>query len=728
MSASEQYAKWGITQQTADTCGLFDVDNAAEIYPDFDPQRAIIIPYYNLDRSLMTFDRDGETKPFCRVRYLDTGSKSVGSFAGPAKAQRYSQPGKSGTRAYFCPTLDWAYIARDIQEPLIITEGEAKAIAGVTAGFPVLALGGVFNFATQGESLLPELEAIIWRGRDVYICFDSDALTNPNILAAEARLVDELQRKRGARCFLIRLPADDADGKVGLDDFLLKFGAPAFVGLLENAVYLGALDAKVVSLNSHVAWIEQEGMVYDIKRRMFLDKSDFVKGSRFSAIKHIVAGGKQRKEAKEVSVADAWLTHSHAQRYSKILFRPGEGPVTQDEYGDAAMNMWMGWPESEPNEKLVAPFMALTDHVFSKMPEKIRDVPLKLLAYKLQNPHVKIPLALVLLGPQGSGKSLWAECLAEVFKPYGTAIPAAEFGAKFQGFMERNLLCVVNEAESNYVKQHGERLKSLISDIDQYMDEKYRPARSIKSYTFYVLSANDPAVGSFAHDDRRMIVVGVPKAKDGGHWPVYEELGITGTWRYSGGPAAVRHYLLNLDLKGWKPPPRAPMTAEKRMAFREGLTAVQSLANDMKTSTESTVKLWMDQAAAWSEMTIAAGPSMNQAAASATLEGLKRMQIRTFYEASELALLFPMLLLSQTGAKYDRTTPPGRLSRELREAGIPFLENKDDPEGFMWKGKLRQYLVVSDFDEWEEPITQAEFDRHMNSLPTYGALRARRPA
>jgi hypothetical protein len=48
--------------------------------------------------------------------------------------------------------------------------------------------------------------------------------------------------------------------------------------------------------------------------------------------------------------------------------------------------------------------------------------------------------------------------------------------------------------------------------------------------------------------------------------------------------------------------------------------------------------------------------------------------------------MFPSLTESLMGAKYDRTTPPGKISRELREAGIPYLVSKDDPRGFHWHG------------------------------------------
>jgi hypothetical protein len=112
------------------------------------------------------------------------------------------------------------------------------------------------------------------------------------------------------------------------------------------------------------------------------------------------------------------------------------------------------------------------------------------------------------------------------------------------------------------------------------------------------------------------------------------------------------------------------------------------------------------------------------AAARATLDGLKHMQLRPFYEPRELALLFPSLVSTILGSKMDKNTPPGKISRELREAGVPYLVCKENPKGFKWKGQIRQYLIVAEAEEWQEPLSQEDFERYMNAFPTYGRRRA----
>ena len=81
------------------------------------------------------------------------------------------------------------------------------------------------------------MAAIPWQGRPVFVCFDSDAATNPNVARAEYALAECLTAK-GADVRIVRLPtAGDAKSglKAGLDDFLVAHGPDAFRELLAAA-------------------------------------------------------------------------------------------------------------------------------------------------------------------------------------------------------------------------------------------------------------------------------------------------------------------------------------------------------------------------------------------------------------------------------------------------------------------------------------------------------------
>lgn len=712
MSDVDDYlAARGITPEVAETAGLFDVPDASRVYADFRRAPALVLPYFDIHGEPVAFERDGEALAFCRVRYMG----DLPPQRGRRKPMRYTQPADSGCRAYFAPGVEWARIAADPAEPVMVTEGEIKGLAVSTYVAPCIGLGGVNSTVRDGQ-FLPELGAFAWEGREVYICFDSDAVDNPKVTAAEARLVEELQTKRGARCRLMRIPPGEEGAKVGIDDYLAALGVQAVFDLVHQATDLFALDAKVVGLNRACAWIEQEGMIYDLETRAWISKDNFVSGGRFSSLTHIIPSAKGG-EPKKVQVSRVWLTHPHAQRFTKAIFRPGESDVVADDAGNTCLNLWSGWDE-RPGD--VQPFLELSEFLFQHMEPADRDLPLRLFAYKFQNPQEKIPLALVLIGKQGCGKSLWARCIREACGPHGVPIPSSALHADFSEWQEGSLIATIDEAEETDMLKGRDVLKSMISEKRRSMNAKYRAARAIETYYQLIITSNSRAAGAFTSDDRRMIVVDCPPKREVEFYDRVVE------WLKAGGARCLAHWLLNYDLKGWRPPAQAPLTAEKHMAYVEGLTPVQRFAEDCRTADENRVKQYLDSAVAWGEVNVASNNPALASQARAVLDAAPQWQVRPFYSPDELALMLPMLVEQMGAGRVAKRTTAGEISRQLRDAGIRYLKSADDPRGFHWRGKLQQFLVIAESAEWETPLSQAEFDRYMAQMPRYSQIRARR--
>jgi hypothetical protein len=89
----------------------------------------------------------------------------------------------------------------DPSVPLIITEGVRKADAAVSHGGHCIALLGVWGWRGTnqygGKVALPDWESIALNGRTVYICYDSDVMTNRHVERALAGL-EAFLASRGA--------------------------------------------------------------------------------------------------------------------------------------------------------------------------------------------------------------------------------------------------------------------------------------------------------------------------------------------------------------------------------------------------------------------------------------------------------------------------------------------------------------------------------------------------
>ncbi|MFY9531247.1 MAG: DUF3854 domain-containing protein [Candidatus Acidiferrales bacterium] len=120
----------------------------------------------------------------------------------------------------------------DVSLPVTVTEGQKKAEAGSQKGLVAIGLFGVWNWRDRiGEASFPigDFDSIALKDRRVLLAFDSDAASNPHVGQAENDLAQFLS-KRGALVAIKTLPAGP-NGKVGLDDYLLKHTAQDFYEL-----------------------------------------------------------------------------------------------------------------------------------------------------------------------------------------------------------------------------------------------------------------------------------------------------------------------------------------------------------------------------------------------------------------------------------------------------------------------------------------------------------------
>tara|TARA_R110000772_G_scaffold2839_1_gene10324 strand:- start:33415 stop:35568 length:2154 start_codon:yes stop_codon:yes gene_type:complete len=698
---------------------MFSTDDASEYNKDFRAVPAIVIPYIDpfTDDYSQYLDGDENAADFMRIRYLDA-PKSKGFTK--KKFIRYSQPKDSGVHAYFpvVSSFKWGEVLADTSQPIMFTEGEKKALAACLAGVPTIGLGGVYNF-TDGGVFLPILDKIAFKGRAVLICYDSDAAGNSKIRLAEDRLAVELSLKRGALLSLIRLPDAEDGSKVGIDDYLVEHGDEAVDLLVEGAKPLRAIDREVLSMNEDVAWLENEGLIVDLKTGQLIKKDNFKDGSIYSSRSVSVADTKGN--FKEISVAAAWLKHPNKRWYNEIVFRPDTVDNTVEvKGGGVAYNRFRGLSGQSGD---VTPFFDLYDHLMSTTDEFDKDMIWKLICWKVQNLGSRPKLGIMMTGTQGGGKTLFTDIISKMFHPYYAEISSADLGSDFNAWIEGSLCVVMNEAKGKDLQFSMDTLKGYVTDETKACNEKYRPRRQVTNYGLYMFNSNQRSAAAFDDDDRRMIIMRTPKKHKNGrdfYGPVFD-------WYENGGSQSLLRWFQEYDLEGWVPPIMAPETREKRMAHFASQTPVQKLAARIKIADTNIVEAWITTALEWAHSIIngAAGSSASQLMAAQNVdEGLASMTIRPFYTPEELIKIFAPMAEEFAYGRVSNISS-GMLTKQFLQEGVEYLKCKDNYDGFKHGGMIKQYLVIADHDQWEEPISQAEFDRAMlNDFPSYGKLKA----
>lgn len=179
-------------------------------------------------------------------RYWDPEAKKFSEFYRRRMDDgrpKYLQPKGSGVKLYFPPTFlasrddearKWAEEALfGGRKPrsVVIVEGEKKALALQQAVGPrvvVIGLGGVQNFNAKerdgDRTLVKDFDVVKdWQRRKVFICFDSDVQTNPQVEKAEWRLQRALREQLRCNARLITIDQID-DQKTGVDDLVALHG------------------------------------------------------------------------------------------------------------------------------------------------------------------------------------------------------------------------------------------------------------------------------------------------------------------------------------------------------------------------------------------------------------------------------------------------------------------------------------------------------------------------
>lgn len=560
----------GLTTKIAESLGMYEIASAALLDDSFEPLPALVLPYHDLD------GKPARSHPkwpeFYRLRYLAKG-KSFKDLA-TDKSQRYAQPPGSGVCAYFPKTEAWAKIAKDTAQGLIFTEGELKAAAACDNGYPTIGLGGIWNFMAQREGLffLPELEKIDWRKRNVWVCYDSDYASNPNVCAAINRIASELD-ERGALVHVLLLPDLVEGGKTGLDDYFLQEGPDEFERLLDEAEPIGFVR-PLWKLNSDVIYIEDPGMVVVEATGQKMSPSQFKEHSRWA-----VANFPERKINKDGEIvvkkepaAPAWIRWPMRRSARAVTYAPGAPRLTDDGF----YNQWQGWGV-EPEAGDVKPWLDLIDYLFEGAEKEAKEWFFDWCAYPLQNPGVKMYSSVVIHGVvQGTGKTLVGITLGRIYGDNYKIIKDDDLESTY--WAENKQFIMGDEISGRDNRQYANTLKRLITQDTITINIKFVPQYDVPDCINYLFTSQHPDAFFIEDTDRRYFVNEVT-ADEPLPMSFYDKYD---AWLWGDGPKHLFDWLLKRKIKSFNPAAPPPRTRAKDRMVRNSKGELAAWVQDLR--------------------------------------------------------------------------------------------------------------------------------------------------
>lgn len=214
---------------------------------------------------------------------------------------------------------------------------------------------------------------------------------------------------------------------------------------------------------------------------------------------------KRKENIEAIDFIVWWKSRRDMRQFEGISFAPP--PLLQLH---RTYNTWMGFKiEEVPSTKLdINDFISHCDRI---MEGQWGDFLLDLLAHRIQRPGERTGLGLVVLGPQGCGKTTFFQLFCEhLLHPQNFLITekAEQITGKFHLLGEK-IFVLWEEAEGGDTHSAAERIKHLITTESEWSEKKCKDAVRNPMCFLPIITANSIGKKSVKidQDDRRYVVV-----------------------------------------------------------------------------------------------------------------------------------------------------------------------------------------------------------------------------
>ena len=264
-----------------------------------------------------------------------------------------------------------------------------------------------------------------------------------------------------------------------------------------------------------------------------------------------------------------WWMESISKRVVR-LEEVGFDPTERD--ASVLCNLWGGWP-TRPAAGSCAKLLELGEYLCSGDPagDEMWAWLRKWLAYPVQHPGAKMKTAVIVHGPQGTGKNLFFEAVLEVYGRYGRQVDQDTVEDKYNDWASRCLFLVADEVVARMEMYHAKnKLKVLITSDRVRINPKHVTSYTERNHINLVFLSNEVQPMALERDDRRFAVIWTPPKHD---TTFYNDVLAE---RDAGGIAALHDYLLTMPLGDFGPATLPPMTRAKEELIDLGMESSES--------------------------------------------------------------------------------------------------------------------------------------------------------
>jgi hypothetical protein len=276
----------------------------------------------------------------------------------------------------------------------------------------------------------------------------------------------------------------------------------------------------------------------------------------------------------------AWLNNPTRRIVmpEQLMFEPGE------ELPEGCIQLFGGL-ETKPlpcEAREVQPMLELLRHLCANSAEHADEVDaivhwvLCWQALPLQQLGAKMQTAIVMHGPQGTGKNLYWDVWRDLYDRYGITVGQTELEDKFNGWLSQKLAIIGDEVVSRQEMYHNKnRLKLIVTQQQKFpIREIQQATRWESNHANVVFLSNESQPLALEERDRRYMVVYTPLADEKGlYLKVRDFLAADGARKWL-------HYLLSYPLDGFDRHTKPIMTRAKEELIQRGWRPSERFAHE----------------------------------------------------------------------------------------------------------------------------------------------------
>lgn len=332
------------------------------------------------------------------------------------------------------------------------------------------------------------------------------------------------------------------------------------------------------------AYVQSEDAYFDLVERVIVSRQAF--NALFRHIACISIHGKQNRRIEPATCFDETRQAAGGHALAGITYAVG-GDALLEREGQVYGNTWRD-ARVRPAAGAGGDVSLWLEHCERMVPDREqREHCLDVMAFKLQNPGVKINHAILHVGVEGCGKdTMWAPFVQAIGGPYRrNTYTVSEVELKGQwGYWYEAELSILNElyeAEAKDRRALADKLKPIIAAPPELLpiNKKMLAPYHMLNRVLVLAFSNHPVPILLPSEDRRWFCI----KTEAGRWDHEDPDGPERLWGWygAGGYEACAAWLYARDVSRFNPKASAPMTDFKRTVVEQGRSSVESALVEM---------------------------------------------------------------------------------------------------------------------------------------------------